>query len=850
MRHLLHAFVACAVLAAVPQVHADWNIKHFKVVPGPMVEYSELLDPNQDIVAYENAARDEDDMVAAASLQDVERAFNEAADWYRAQGFPEPALKPVVQTPDGPAYQVYLCRPRTPSLAEAAAAALGQPSPFSRCSPDNGSGFYIPSCNNEHSRNQHLYLVTTKNLDSNGKLHHGGYQTIAHELFHAIASNTSAMRSDPGCKIGLWISEGLADAVGYDLLRDLSVDETLANGAYNAPEVWAGRFNVTINNNSVSKSWGMRPYNMPLALPNDSEFKEVALPTTTGGLVMPWYHSSSFWRFVAHASGEGWKVLLTSKTGSGKGFLNIPFSNAYTGWQRDVYWVQEGLRGKYGMGLNLMYATFVNFYAHRLPPIDPFRDTTITDVEVRRWANMTFDTCKEVELSNDNPSDVVALKIDALASACIWISPTNWPGSTQISFQAYSDDTSLLEDIIIGKPGAALLSRANPVGNLPAGQSNVAIWPDYPQDGGKPALYVVSNVGKKHPARSMPREVELWISLPESKVPARQVPASMAGVPVKDAHPPAQKRHIPSLQQQKQNLANKVAEQMERDKKTLNPYVRNANRFKRTTMVSDCPNPFVYQACGPHVSISLSLAPGTYIGPGQTSAQGGTAAQVFGGLQAMSRTSMGDQRLTMEYLDASLKQIDASQVSIAIPMIDYGYSGSFNNAAIQVTMAGDRKLSAIGPPDATGFSRLTGRVSIDEYSPVLVSGTFSAPLAEFLEPLSPDAPPRYVLRDTVSGSFRLIAPWLEDERVERLVLDTPEEMAYDIANTLGVSPDIIKKMQQDGAFNGQGGPSGGGGSGSGSGGTIETECTCECSMRESADELCALLCEEEFAECR
>jgi len=852
-RYRLTTLLGVFSMTAAMHAFGDWNVTRFKVVPGPVVEYSELLPEGADILAYEADARSDDDRLPAGAVQDVERAINEAADWYRSQGFPAPSIDPVVPTADGPAFQVYLCRSRDPSALESAAAALGHPSPLGSCGAGGGtSGAYVPACNNENSRNRHVYLVADKVLDSNGRLNYGGYQTVAHELFHAIAANTPALRSDPKCKAGKWIGEGLADAISFDLIFDLTRPDPVSNGAYNAPEIWAGRFTIPTDNNSVSKTYGMRPYNTELPYLDKPEPPpdQVLMPTTTQGWVKPAYHTSSFWRFVAAASGEGWRVLLTSPTGSGKGLLEIPFPDNFSGWQREVYWLHQGLRGKYGMGLNMVYATFVNFHAHQLAPISRFASEPLTDADVLQWAEMTFDTCAKVQLTSDKPSDVVDLELKGLASRCIWVQPTNWPGTAQISFQAYSDDESLLEDIVIGRPGAALLSRADPVGRQPSEGRSIALWPDYPQDGSKPALYIVSNVGKKHPARTMPRKISLWISLPGNDVSGREIPASLASSPVPEAHPPTLDRHIPSLKQQRQATAARVAKQMERDKQTLTPDVRAATGISRHSDMNSCIDPFKYDACGPQLNISLTLMPGTYIVPGQTSAQGGIAAQVFGGLQAMSQTSMGDQTGTMKALVASMESIDASNVSIAMPLIDYGYTGSIDNAAIYVDMSGKRKWRTIGPPDATGRSRLTGHVTIDEYSPMVLRGSFSAPLAEFLPAQSADVPPQYVRRDTITGSFRLIAPWQVDDRIEMVILDTQEEMAYDIGNTLGISPDIVRDLQEKGTFSG-GTPTNAtspGGSG-GSGGTIQAECTCECTMRQYADELCELLCEEEFAAC-
>ena len=105
-------------------------------------------------------------------------------------------------------------------------------------------------------------------------------------------------------------------------------------------------------------------------------------------------------------------------------------------------------------------------------------------------------------------------------------------------------------------------------------------------------------------------------------------------------------------------------------------------------------------------------------------------------------------------------------------------------------------------------------------------------------------------RETITGRFQIVAPWLEDNRVERLQLDSNEDLAYDIANTLGIPPAQVRKLQEQGVLDGSGGAAPGA-TGAGSANTVggEVQCTCECSMRVHADELCELLCEEEFAAC-
>ena len=352
---------------------------------------------------------------------------------------------------------------------------------------------------------------------------------------------------------------------------------------------------------------------------------------------------------------------------------------------------------------------------------------------------------------------------------------------------------------------------------------------------------MVTNIAT-NPAETVAREIELSIALPTNTVSNRP-DGALPTAPVAPApKQPTYDKHNKSLRQQRADTAKMVADQMESDKRSLNPNASGATRVKRLTMVPPCTDPFLYQVCGPHMLISLEIVPGTYVSPGVTTAQGGIAAQVFGGLQAMSRTSMWDTEPVMRDLVAQLEQIDGSSVSIAFPLIDYGFSGSFDNASIHVKMSGDRVWRAIGPPNASGWSRLIGQVTIEEYTPLVLRGSFTAPLAEFV-PSGSDAPAVYVRRDTVRGTFHSVAPWQTDERAQIITVDSKEQMAEDIANTLGFSldPDMVPGAA----------PSSDGGSpGSGDAARQTTpECACECEIKPLADELCEMLCEEEFAAC-
>ena len=114
------------------------------------------------------------------------------------------------------------------------------------------------------------------------------------------------------------------------------------------------------------------------------------------------------------------------------------------------------------------------------------------------------------------------------------------------------------------------------------------------------------------------------------------------------------------------------------------------------------------------------------------------------------------------------------------------------------------------------------------------------------EPASGDRPPIYRRRETVTGTFSSVVPWMSDERTQ-VVAESAEQLGDDVANSMGISAEMVHRMKREGSFPGSGGSAAG--SGSGGGAAISGDCSCDCGFREHADELCELFCEEEFAAC-
>jgi len=822
MARLVVAVFALVLLTLSPlsaQGAGNWPTTQFKVFSGNPFVGSNLVDEmiGFDPMEFEDLFGPSPDAIA-----EIERALSEAAQWYEKNGFPPPLLEPLIDTENGPAYQVYVCSQEwDQALTEVASNILenaGVRLRWGQCVGDS-SGSYASECGDDPTRTKIIVINSERSLDDSGKLNEVAYQTLAHELMHAIIANTQFGKQSDSCTVGHWITEGIPDAISFDLAEDL----------------WQSRYFHNNSDGALVKRYGYRPYSVRLP----ESRKSAGAPGTTIKFDFK-YTASSFWRFIADLN-NGWKDVLVNPKGNGLLDLTIPGSVESDGsqqdWQSEITWLNTGLKGRFNRDLNTVYSLFVNNLVFRIPPFKNYRGRPAEDI-LPKWAEKLFADCQVVDLSSVT-HQTISLSVKELAAACIWVEPMSLPGLVQVSFQTSSTDRDMLEGISIGMAGTMLVSRAAPIAQSPLAPAlYLASWKDYPQDGSKRTLYVVSNVARV-PKDSEARHLVLTVSRPANSNSAlATVPLPPPRVAPRPQQP-GYNKHARSLAQQQSATAKMVAQQMNLDKETLSTNVSSATEISRRANQPGCTEPFKYDVCGPHLTINLGLMPGTYIIPGQTNAQGGMAAQVFGGFQAMSQTSMLDTQDRVQHLTAVIDSIDGSQVGIAIPLIDYGYTGTVSTAAISVDMSGGRTWRAIGPPDAQHRTRLTGRVTIDEYSPFVMRGSFSAPLAEFVETV-------YTPRQTVTGTFTSVAPWLSDERVQ-ILHDSQEQMADDIANTMGIPAGMVHSMKRDGTWPGN--TPAASGSASASGNAVQTECNCECSIKPFADELCELLCEEEFAAC-
>ena len=300
------------------------------------------------------------------------------------------------------------------------------------------------------------------------------------------------------------------------------------------------------------------------------------------------------------------------------------------------------------------------------------------------WVELLFGPCKEVDLSTKS-SRWITLELEALASRCIWVTPFGESGLAPVTFTAANTDLTLLRDTTIGRAGTTLESRASPLGSSTVDQGmHFATWRDFVQDGGKKNLYVVSNLATR-PSETQARTLDLVVSRGGHTLSSWQsspMASEMAPPPIKPSH----EKHVPKLSKQLADSQAMITAQAALDRQSLTPNMSAGNTMTRKPRQKECRDGFKYSACGPTTNVGLGLLPGTASAFSQTSGQGGVAGQAMAGLQAMASANIpGDGGQIPNYLKAK-SAIDGSEVSIEFPIIEYGFTGTIERAAITVIM--------------------------------------------------------------------------------------------------------------------------------------------------------------------
>ncbi|NNK99316.1 MAG: hypothetical protein HKO88_09710, partial [Xanthomonadales bacterium] len=217
---------------------------------------------------------------------------------------------------------------------------------------------------------------------------------------------------------------------------------------------------------------------------------------------------------------------------------------------------------------------------------------------------------------------------------------------------------------------------------------------------------------------------------------------------------------------------------------------------------SSCDGAFVKTICGPRTVISLQLI------SDEITALGQAAENVSIGTLTKRGEALNNQNGVMEILEQTrrLADTEGSAVNIVMPRVEFGFSGSVNNAYISMNKPmsdneGADHYDTKGPEwrgDCDdGYHAYSGQVTIEEATPLVLSGTYQATVVD------PDLRGKYFCRSVpvykaISGSFVITNPSLGDEKEQgELAEGTGDYIVNEIAEQVPglITPEMRESIR-------------------------------------------------------
>lgn len=798
----------CGSVTAAPS--ATWPTTEFEVfVGGNTSSDNSLLNDalrSMDDHVDLDFASDLSQPVSRELITEIESYLGEVARTYQQQGFEPPALEPIVTRGDGKkAYRVYLLDMH----------------PEDKKPPPPPATYVFDSACRDQIRP--VILINALTSISNGVLTDKAYQDLPHELFHAIQQGYPLIRDN--CNLGDWIVEGTAQALGADMAAWSIRKKNYPNRAL----TW------------MRDRWGRRAYDLSLWIPDDGDRGNARFYVKDAA-----YGASSFWRYLgeyAATSGAAGTISVKPDYRYLQDFFSAPLPGK-EGEVSELNWLEDQLRShpRFRKGLGRMYPDFITTFASYVPARFLPRGFLPTDAQ-DAWLQILFpmEKCPVIELGGIGSMYRGKLTIRANAAGCYRLQlDVNKP--VDLHIEASGPAPEQLQALAVGTALGQIVAK--PWIKTVAGTTS-ASWVIHIGDPGQPGaplpLLVFSNVAAA-PATTSLVEADLQIvpaafehdMLPEpatrKRQPTSRDPAQTAG-------------KITAASQ-----AARVGADLEAGLEDMNPNLVNSATQYANPEAPPCKDPFVSGVCGPYTSIQLTTVPGMMTSLAQSTGRGGAFGQFLSMMSGVA--AVGPMEASKKYEEALQRagQYDASDVHITIPLIDYGFQGSFNNAAITVSKRGGGYYEAIGPndiqPGPGKVFPLSGRVTIEEFSTAVLRGSFSASLVDPEQgvDLPEDSP--LPVRHQISGRFQVAAPWIEDGRVQREgAEDVVEAVTADVAAAMP-GTDVDLDTWLEGAS--QGGSVSSGGSVTGVG---LPACYCSCNTVDSADPACQDYCKPTLAAC-
>lgn len=265
---------------------------------------------------------------------------------------------------------------------------------------------------------------------------------------------------------------------------------------------------------------------------------------------------------------------------------------------------------------------------------------------------------------------------------------------------------------------------------------------------------------------------------------------------------------------------------------------------RRTAINKGCTS---YYFCAQVSIIKLSLTNVQYPTQGMNYDIAGEST-----FETLMDISQGDSDFIADQIAKGTARDKDGSIKITLPMIDYGYTGTFNEILITVNTPDGEVDTATRDLYDGDYTAFTGSVTIEKYDTFTLKGSYSGTLNQY-DPIYPDGKVPYYgplpsnrvqqyklgRSGNISGEFNIISAWREDERIVETMdmrggmggslLSEIDRLAA--AFNIDTNTDGLKDGEQSQVAN-------------------APQCDCSCNYIDSAPAQCQSMCSASFTSCK
>ena len=574
------------------------------------------------------------------------------------------------------------------------------------------------------------------------------YIAGAHELFHTVQHRTKYLYDDDPVRTpndaSRWIKEGTAESVALFLYGTYPKRSSI--------ETDTPRFKGM----TMQKKYGGRLYSMPLPVEGD------------GGAANHFgdYRSSSFWRYLAEITANRNKSGHATMPGPGQEDANYSylvelFDKPNTGdtlgkeinWLDDSLWHYDLFAQTLGETHARFLSTLAGYWNNRILADYPTIPQGV-------WLKMYFGDCVIVSFKPGSPSAKQALDLRGMAGRCVEVRQDDGTAAVQFDLQIETASQAETDQLWVGEPNGQVLSRRSDRKWDATIDRDRSVWFDKVAGRLDPAYFIVTNAADTA-SQTRPVSATVQVTFNQWTRPGAPIPkAAPASDPGPNGRGEALKNRVEAAGIE-MTTGSAYAMQMQRDDSVMDI---------RLGMVP--------------VALSALFTPG---------GSGGFMDQILTSGAGVEAAAAGVAGACMS--DGRPHQQPGDEITISIPRIEYGFTGTIPGARIYTRESDGTALMAVGPQDSQSGPqrdfRPSGTVTITHFSPEYLSGSYQA---DFVDPaaLTPSqmqqSRPTLDIRYSADESFVLSAPWTK--------LDRPES-AMPVNMWGEVEADLLKRMPPD-----------------------------------------------------